>query len=137
MSKESLDKAMRNEILSDLMQFIGEHYDVDVHQTGSSSFTFPVVDADRNEKFATIKVTIPRGQRDGLGGYVPFNGYEAEEAYKDEVKEREAKAAARQAKKEAEEAAKARKAAAKQTVKDLNEKGLDAMIHDTTPDYDF
>ena len=40
----------------------------------------PVLDADGNEKFALIKISIPRGSRSD-GTFIPYDGYAAADAY--------------------------------------------------------
>lgn len=128
MTNTALNVNLRNSIMRDLMEFIAGKYDVDTLSCSTSSFTFPVVDEEGNEKFAKISVSIPRGTRNGEGGYNAFDGYAAAEDFKLEQEEKEAKRKASEAKKEAKRKADEAKREAKKVVKELNEKGLDEMI---------
>lgn len=133
-SKATLEKAMRNEVLSVISQALSEHFDVDVEAGSASTLIIPVLDAERNEKFAKITVQIPRGTRNGEGGYIPYDGYAEIESYKQDMalKEEEKRAKAEIAARE--KAEKERKRAAKKTIKELNEKGLKKMIEEADTD---
>ena len=129
MSKASLETAIRNDVLAFLTAALSEHYDSDVMDVSASELTMPVVDADGNEKFALIKVSIPRGTRVN-GTYEPYDGYAAHEDWELVKADKADKEAARREKAERAEKEKERKRAARKVVKNLNEKGLDAMIHE-------
>lgn len=126
-SKASLETAIRNDILAALIAFLSENYDTDVMDVSASEITMPVVDAEGNEKFALIKVSIPRGTR-VAGGYEPYDGYAAHEEWELDKAEKADKAAARKEKAERAEKEKERKRAAKQTIKKLNTVGFKALI---------
>ncbi len=128
MTNTALNTNLRNSILHDFMEFVTGKYETDTLSCSTSSFTFPVVDEEGNEKFAKISVSIPRGTRNGEGGYDAFDGYAAAEDFKLEQEEKEAKRKASEAKKEAKRKADEAKREAKKVVKELNEKGLDEMI---------
>ena len=130
MTNTALNTALRNDVLRAIMEAVSVKFDVDVLSVSSSAITFPVVDAEGNEKFAKVTVSIPRGARDGNGGYETYDGYAAAEDYKLEVEEKAAKRAASEAKKAAKIKADQAKREAKKVVKELNEKGLDGMIHE-------
>ena len=130
MSMASLESAIRNDILSAITELLENKFETDVMPVSASELTIPVVDEEGNEKFALIKVSIPRGTRNGDGGYTPYDGYAAAEDYKLDLADKADKKRAREEKKAREEKEKERKRRAKQTVKDLNEKGLNAMIHE-------
>lgn len=130
MTNTALNTALRNDVLRAIIEAVSEKFDVDVLSVSSSAITFPVVDAEGNGKFAKITVSIPRGARDGNGGYEEYDGYAAAEDYKLEVEEKAAKKAASEAKKAAKIKADQAKREAKKVVKELNEKGLDGMIHE-------
>lgn len=130
MSKASLETAIRNDILAAFIDFLSEHYETDVMPVSASELAMPVVDAEGNEKFALIKVSIPRGSRNGDGGYDPFDGYAAAEDWKLVLADKADKEAKRKEKAERAEKEKERKRNARKVVKNLNEKGLDAMIHE-------
>lgn len=127
-SKASLETAIRNQILDFLVDNLSAHFDTDVMDVSASELTMPVVDAEGNEKFALIKVSIPRGTRNGDGGYTPYDGYAAHEEWKLVKADKADKVKARQEKTKRAEKEKARKAAAKRVVKDLNTKGFKALV---------
>jgi len=131
MTNTALNTNLRNSILRDFMEFVAGKYETDTLFCSSSSFTFPVVDEEGNEKFAKISISIPRGTRNGEGGYDAFDGYAAAEDFKLEQEEKAAKKAASEAKKEAKRKADEAKREAKKVVKELNEKGLDGMIKES------
>ena len=129
-SKAALETAIRNEILNAITELLKEKYDTDVMPVSASEITMPTLDEEGNEKFAVIKVSIPRGSRNGAGGYDAYDGYAAAEDYKLDLEEKSAKKAASEAKKEAKRKADEAKRAAKKVVKELNEKGFDKMVHE-------
>lgn len=130
MGKEMLNTAIRNDILAAFIDFLSEHYETDVMPVSASELVMPVVDAEGNEKFALIKVSIPRGSRNGDGGYDAYDGYAAAEDWKLVLADKADKEAKRKEKAERAEKERERKRAARKVVKKLNEKGLDAMIHE-------
>jgi len=130
MSKASLETAIRNDILAAFINFLSEHYETDVMPVSASELAMPVVDAEGNEKFALIKVSIPRGSRNGDGGYDAYDGYAAAEDWKLVLADKADKEAKRKEKAERAEKEKERKRNARKVIKNLNEKGLDAMIHE-------
>ena len=130
MSKASLETEIRNRILDAITKTLTEMYDTDVMPVSASELTIPVLDSEGNEKFALIKVSIPRGTRNGDGGYDAYDGYAAAEEWKDVLADRTDKEKARQEKREQAEKERERKRAAKAVVKELNEKGLDKMVHE-------
>ena len=134
MSKASLETEIRNNILNAIIGALSEMYDTDVMPVSASELTIPVLDSEGNEKFALIKVSIPRGSRNGEGGYDSYDGYAAAEDWKLVLADRADKAAARKEKAERAEKEKERKRNARKVVKNLNEKGLNAMIHEETDD---
>lgn len=110
MTKAALENQIRNEILDSLANFINETMNTDPLRVSTSEIAVPVVDAEGNEKFALIKVSIPRGTRSD-GGYEPYDGYAAADEYNYELQQREAKTAAREEHKKMQEAEKERKRA--------------------------
>lgn len=133
MSKASLETKLRNEILAVIRQALSEHFDLDpvtqIEAVSASELALPLCDEEGNEKYPLVKVSIPRGKRDGNGGYIPYDGHAAAEEYKMDLEDKADKARAREEKKERAEKEKQRKRDAKKTIKDLNTKGLNAMIH--------
>lgn len=130
MGKASLDTQIRNTILDKISALLATDYETDVLHVSASEITIPVVDEEGNEKFALVKVSIPRGTRNGNGGYDAYDGYAAAEDYKEDCATVAAKKAASAAKKAAKEQERERKRAAKETVKKLNTEGLESMIHE-------
>lgn len=134
MNKASLENELRVTALDVIMNAMCAHYDLDretqICQVSASEFAIPVTDAEGNDKFVLVKVSIPRGTRNGTGGYDDYDGYALAEEYREECAGKKAKREASAAKKAAAEAERKRKAEAKKTVKELNAKGLNAMIHE-------
>ena len=128
MSKAALETAIRNDILSAMTAFLSEHFDADVMDVSASELVMPVVDAEGNEKFALIKVSIPRGTRNGDGGYDAYDGYAAHDEWELEKADKADKAAKRKEKAERAEKERARKAEAKKTIKKLNTVGFKALV---------
>ena len=128
MSKAALETAIRNDILTAMTAFLSEHFEADVMDVSASELVMPVVDAEGNEKFALIKVSIPRGTRNGDGGYDAYDGYAAHEEWELDKADKADKAAKRKEKAERAEKEKERKRAAKQTIKKLNTVGFKALV---------
>lgn len=119
MSKASLETALRNDVLSHITEYLTAAYGTDVLPVSASELTMPMVDAEGNECYALIKVSIPRGTRNGTGGYTPYNGYAAAEDYKMDLEDKAAKVAAKQEAKRHEEEAKEARRAARKTIKTM------------------
>ena len=128
MGKEAKRNDQKNQLLVDFQNFMSEKYNIDVLRVGPSELAIPAVDDEGNEYFNLLKLSVPRGTRNGEGGYTPYDGYAAAEDYKFELEEKAAKKAASEAKKAAAEKAKEAKREAKKVVKELNQKGLKGMI---------
>lgn len=136
MSKAALETAIRNDILAAMTAFLSEHFETDVLDVSASELTMPVVDAEGNEKFALIKVSIPRGTRNGDGGYDAYDGYAAHEEWELEKADKADKVAKRKEKAERAEKEKERKRAARKVVKDLNTVGFKALVSQPIEDKD-
>lgn len=119
MTTTALNNAIRNDVLKAIMEFVTEKFECDSLAVGTSSFAFPVVDAEGNEKFAKITVAIPRGTRNGKGGYDEYDAYAEAKDFEDEQNEKEAKRKASEAKKEAKRKADEEKRATKKAIKNL------------------
>ena len=102
-NKASLETGLRTEFLGLLNEYLGQKFDTDILPVSASEIAIPCLDAEGNEKFVLIKVSIPRGTRNGTGGYNPYDGYAASEAY---LLEQESKAQERAVKKDMKEAEK-------------------------------
>lgn len=129
MSKAALETAIRNELLEKVSMLLAKDYDTDVLPVSASEITIPVLDKEGNEKFALIKISIPRGSRNGEGGYTAYDGYKAAEDYKFDLEDKAAKKAASAEKKAFAEKERERKREARKVVKKLNTEGLQNMIH--------
>ena len=105
-SKASLETALRNEIMEVVISALADHFDLDrteqIEFVGSGEIVLPLVDAEGNEKYPKIKVSIPRGTRNGEGGYIPYDGHAAAEDYKAEKESKAQERAVKKAMKEAE-----------------------------------
>lgn len=130
-SKAALETELRNELLEKIMALLKKDYDTDdVKMVSASEMMIPLLDSERNEKFAVIKVSIPRGTRNGNGSYEPYNGYDAATDYEMELEDKAKKKAASEQKKLDKEKEKERKKKVKEVVKKLNKDGLQKMIHE-------
>lgn len=130
MGKELKRNEQKNAILDDVMNYLRNKYETDVEKVSTSEAMMPAVDEEGNEFYYVIKISVPRGKRNGEGSYEAYDGYAAAAEYRDAVETRNAEKAASAAKKEAAAKEKQRKRDAKKVVKELNKKGLDAMIHE-------
>lgn len=104
--KAELENAMRKEILEVVISALSDHFDLDpetqIEFVNSGEITLPLVDAEGNEKYPKIKVSIPRGTRNGEGGYIPYDGHEAAKEYREEKESKAQERAVKKAMKEAE-----------------------------------
>ena len=82
MTKAQLETLLRNDFLSFVGEAIENDREADVLRVSASELAVPCVDAEGNEKWVIVKISIPRGTRNGEGGYDPYDGYAAAEAKK-------------------------------------------------------
>ena len=75
----------------------------------------PTTDSEQNEKTVLVHISVPKGSRDG----VPYDPYEQNERYKENVAAKTDKEAKRAEKKAREEAERSRKREAKKVVKTM------------------
>lgn len=75
----------------------------------------PTTDSEQNEKTVLVHISVPKGNRDG----VPYDPYEENERYKENVAAKKDKEAKRAEKKAREEAERQRKKEAKKTIKTM------------------
>lgn len=123
MTKAQLETATRNQFLSFIAQSIPEALEYEVLPVSANELAIPCLDAEGNETWAVIKVSIPRGTRNGNGGYDPYDGYAVAEDYRLDCEEKAEKKAAAEAKKQKKIAADEKKRAEKKALADAN-KGL-------------
>ena len=125
MTKAQMETAIRNDFLALIAQAIGDQKETDALPVSASEIAVPCLDAEGNETWALIKVSIPRGTRNGEGGYTPYDGYAAAEDYQIDLQEKADKKAAAEAKKQAkiarDQAKRAEKAALAEANKGLKE----------------
>lgn len=125
MTKAQLETKLRNECLKLLHETLDNAYGCDVLPVSASEIALPVTDAEGNEKWILIKVSIPRGTRNGQGGYDPYDGYEIAKEYVRDCAEKTQKKADAEAKKQAkiakDEKARAEKKALAEANKNLKE----------------
>ena len=101
MTKAQLETALRNTYIDLIRTMVSEQVETDALAVSASELAIPCLDAEGNEKFVLIKVSIPRGTRNGEGGYDPYDGYAAAEDYAQDLQERAEKKADAEAKKQA------------------------------------
>lgn len=76
-TKKQLRDNLRAKIVEDITKFLADRGD-EVLPTATNKFCFPCVDAEGNEEFCVVTVTIPTGSRDGEA----YDGYGEAEAFK-------------------------------------------------------
>lgn len=118
MNKAQLETMLRNDVLGTIITALIEKYDTDILDVSASEIAVPLLDAESNEKFALIKVSIPRGTRVD-GTYKPYDGYSAHEEWEGVKAEKADKEKKREEKKARDEAEKERRRSAKATVKTM------------------
>lgn len=93
-TKSALEKEIKDKYTTMLIDFL-KSQDEDVGRVKDNKFNFPIVDADGNENFVVVTVTIPRGARidksEG-GGYEPYDGYGDRESYEIDLRTKQEKA---------------------------------------------
>lgn len=120
MTKAQLETALRTRFLTLVSDSIAKELQTDVLPVSASELAIPCLDAENNEKFVLIKISIPRGTRNGDGGYDPYDGYAAAEDYALDLEEKANKKAAAEAKKQAKIARDERARAEKKALADAN-----------------
>ena len=100
MTKAQLETLLRNDFLNFVGEAIENDREADVLRVSASELAIPCLDAEGNEKWVIVKISIPRGTRNGEGGYEPYDGYAAAEDYQIEQGEKAEKKAAAEAKKQ-------------------------------------
>ena len=125
MTKAQLETKLRNTYLDLIREMISDKVETDALSVSASELAIPCLDEEGNEKFVLIKVSIPRGTRNGQGGYDPYDGYAVAEDYAIDCEEKAQKKADAEAKKQAkiarDEKARAEKKALAEANKNLKE----------------
>jgi len=101
-SKAQLENLLRKEMLGRIIEMVNNEMETDAMPVSASELAIPVLDAENNEKFILIKVSIPRGTRDGEGGHIPYDGYAAHDAYVADIESKAQERAVKKAMKDAE-----------------------------------
>jgi hypothetical protein len=120
MTKAQLETALRTEFLQFVTDMVNDRYETDALRVSASELAIPCLDAEGNEKFVLIKVSIPRGTRNGEGGYDPYDGYAIAEDYAIDLQEKAQKKADVEAKKQAKIARDEKKRAEKKALAEAN-----------------
>ena len=76
-SRTALRNELKSTVLSELMHFYAEKGE-DVQQTATHKFGFPCVDAEGNDEYIVLTISIPTGER-GVDGD-PYDLYGEAEA---------------------------------------------------------
>ena len=125
MTKAQLENKLRNTYLDMIRNMVSSEVETDALTVSASELAIPCLDEEGNEKFVLIKVSIPRGTRNGQGGYDPYDGYAVAEDYAIDCAEKTQKKADAEAKKQAkiarDQKARAEKAALAEANKNLKE----------------
>lgn len=90
LSNGKLDSILREDYTKRLVDFMVESGE-DAGYIASNSITFPVVDKAGNEKWVVIRISVPKGERDGT----PYDGYAmiSDYAFKQKLKAEKAEQA--------------------------------------------
>ena len=120
MTKAQLETKLRNFYLDLVREMVSEKVETDALAVSASELAVPCLDEEGNEKFVLIKVSIPRGTRNGQGGYDPYDGYAVAEDYALDLQEKADKKASAEAKKQAKIARDEAKRAEKRAVAEAN-----------------
>lgn len=102
MGKEASKTKVRDKVLEKVAKYLEEEYDTYVRPVGSGEYTMLIPDEEGNKIFANVKISIPRGKRNGEGGYYAYDGYKVANEYKKEMEAIVHERAIKQAQKEAE-----------------------------------
>lgn len=100
MTKAELENGLRTTYLDMIRNMISEQVETDALSVSASELAIPCLDEEGNEKWVLIKVSIPRGTRNG-SGYDPYDGYALAEDYRIDCEEKAQKKAETEAKKKA------------------------------------
>ena len=120
MTKAQLETLLRNKFLNFVSDTISQEMEIDVLPVSASELAVPCLDEEGNEKWVLIKVSIPRGTRNGAGGYDPYDGETEHKEYLADLKEKAQKKADAEAKKQAKIARDEQKRAEKKALAEAN-----------------
>ena len=120
MNKAQLETALRTQFLNFITEQVQTNFETDALAVSASEIAIPCLDAESNEKWVLIKVSIPRGTRNGEGGYEPYDGYAVAEGYAETLVDKAQKKADAEAKKQAKIAKDEQKRAEKKALAEAN-----------------
>ena len=101
MTKAQMENLIRNDFLALIAKAVEAEKETDALPVSANEIAVPCLDPEGNETWAIIKVSIPRGTRNGEGGYTPYDGYAAAEDYQIEQADKAEKKAKAEEKKQA------------------------------------
>lgn len=78
MTKTALETALRNSYLDKIVSFLS---DEEVLRVSNNEIAIPCLDAENNDAWIVVKVSTPRGTRNGDGSYTAYDGYTAADMY--------------------------------------------------------
>lgn len=137
MGKEIEATKVRDNFIEEVKAAFEEHFDAFCLIAGSGILALPGVDSEGNEFYYKIQISIPRGKRDGKGGYIPWDAEHDAEQYQFEIEQKAEEKRKAEEKKKREEEEKARKREekkkkreAEKLAKKLAVKGLNGIIHE-------
>lgn len=112
MTKTAIERELRGRYLVMLNELLSNANE-ELLEVSANEYAIPCLDAEGNETCVIIKVSVPRGTRNGDGSYTPYDCYAVAEQYADECKEKEEKKKVADEKKAAKIASDAKKRAEK------------------------
>ena len=101
-SKATLENGVRKQFLDAIKAMVENQFESDALAISASEYAVPVTDAEGNEKWVIIKVSMKRGTRNDEHGYDEYDGYAEAAAYREALASKAQERAVRKAMKEAE-----------------------------------
>lgn len=133
MGKEANKTKIRDAILSKVAKFLEEEFDTYVKAVASGEVTMLIPDENGEKIYANVKISIPRGSRNGEGGYNAYDGYAEAKLFAQEKKDKAEEKAAKEAEKQAKIAADEKKRAEKKALAEANKNLKELRKIDITP----
>lgn len=133
MTKAQLETSLRNRFLDMVKEMMENAEETDALRVSASELAIPCLDDEGNEKWVLVKISIPRGTRNGEGGYDPYDGYAVAEDYAIDCEEKAQKKADAEAKKQAKIAKDEQKRTEKKALAEANKNLKELRKIDITP----
>ena len=137
MGKEIEKTKVRDNFIEEVRKAFEEHFDSFCWVVGSGVLALPGIDSEGNEFYYKVQISVPRGKRDGKGGYIPWDAEADKQQYEFELEQAALAKKQAEEKKKREEEEKARKREekkkareAEKLAKKLAVKGLKGVIHE-------